>query len=179
MRLFTALDLPAEVRTAVARLQAPDAIDARWTPTDQYHVTLRFIGDASAEEADRYESALGQLDVAAAACRPYGLDVLPSRDAPSVLIVGLERTDTLLEVYRAVSDALERAGVAPETRPFRPHVTLARLNDVAPETVHQFLRSHETGDLPTFRADRVHLYESTLTSDGAVHEQRASYPLGD
>lgn len=179
MRLFTALDLPDALRAAVARLRAPDAIDARWTPTEQYHVTLRFIGEASDDEAARYEAALRDLDVSAATCRPYGLDVLPSRRSPSVLIVGLERTDALLELYRAVSEALQREGVEAESRTYRPHVTLARLNDVSPERVQRFLKRHEAGDLPPFDVDRFHLYESTLTQDGALHETRASYGLGD
>jgi len=177
MRLFTALDLPDAARTQTAALQAPNALDARWTSPDQFHVTIRFIGDASAKRADRYEEALARIEAPAVDCIPYGFDVLPSRRSPRVLIVGLERTDELMMLYEAVSNALEGKGLAPEERTYRPHVTLARLNDVPAATVHSFLDAHDASSLSSFHVDTLSLYESTLTPDGAVHERRAAFSL--
>jgi 2'-5' RNA ligase len=178
MRLFTALDLPEEVRDRYARLQAPGDLDARWTDPDQFHVTLRFIGDADADQAARYEHALAQIDAPAVECVPYGLDALPSRRRPRVLIVGLERTDDLMTVHQSVSEALEGEGLEPEDRTYRPHVTLARLDDAPASAVHDFLDTHDDPALTSFRVDTVHLYESTLTPNGAVHDRRASFSLG-
>lgn len=178
MRLFTALDVPEEVRTRIAALQDPEALDARWTPPEQFHVTLRFIGDVGTDQAAQYEEALTRLDVPEAECIPYGLDVLPSRRNPNVLIVGLKRTNDLMAVYQAVTEVLEDEGLDPEARTYRPHVTLARLDGVSAETVHTFLDTHAPQALPSFPVDAVHLYESTLTSDGAIHERRASISLG-
>ncbi len=178
MRLFTAIDLPEDVQQHYADLQTPNDLDARWTDPDQFHVTLRFIGDASPNQTARYEDALANIDAPTVECIPYGLDVLPSRRNPSVLIVGLERTDDLMAVYRAVCDALESEGLDPEDRTYRPHVTLARLDDVPARAVHEFLDDHDALSLPSFQADAVHLYESTLTQEGAIHDRRASVPLG-
>jgi 2'-5' RNA ligase len=179
MRLFTALDPPDALRTTAAQLRAPGALDARWSSPDQYHVTLRFLGEVESDRAARYNTALERVDAAPPECRPYGLDVLPSRRHPSVLILGLERTDSLLALYESVSTALAAEGLDPEERQYRPHLTLARLNDVPAETVHRFLNRRDAGALPPFRPDRFHLYESTLTPDGAVHDRRASYSLVD
>jgi 2'-5' RNA ligase len=176
MRLFTALDLPGAARDRLAEVQAPAALDARWSPPDQFHVTIRFIGNADPEAAERYEAALTRIEAAPATCVPYGLDVLPSRRNPNVLIAGLERTDDLMAVYRAVSDALEAEGLGAAPRDYRPHVTLARLHDTPAEAVHDFL-ADRAPTLPRFSAEEVHLYESTLTDDGAVHKRRASVPL--
>ena len=178
MRLFTALNLPADLRSEIAALRDPDALDARWTAPDQYHVTLRFLGETDPDTAERMTARLDRVQAPAVDGTPYGLDVLPSRRRPSVLVVGLERTDPLLTLYEAVSDALEAEGLAPEDRTYRPHVTLARVRDVPAEAVHRFLVDHEADGLPSFRAESFHLYESTLTPDGAVHEQRRTYPLG-
>lgn len=179
MRLFTALDLPETIHSHVADLRSPKDLDARWSPPAQYHVTLRFIGEVDAERADRFEKALDQIEAPPAECTPYGLDVLPSRQNPRVLIVGLKRTDSLLSVYRSVSGALEEEGLDPERRTYRPHVTLARLDGLSPQTVHGYLNDHEMGALPSFEVDTFHLYESTLTHDGAVHERRASFSLAN
>lgn len=177
MRLFTAIDLPGAVREHCARLQTTGALEARWSPADQFHVTVRFIGDVDPEQADEYESALRGIDAPRADCIPYGLDVLPSRRNPNVLVVGLERSASLMDVYRAVSEALESRGVEPETRKYRPHVTLARLKDPSPARVQQVLDDADRPP-PSFQADTIHLYESTLTDDGALHSRRASFPLG-
>lgn len=177
MRLFTALDLPEGIRARFADLQMPEALDARWTPPDQFHITVRFIGEAPPEEARQYEAALSQIDAGPVECMPYGLDALPSRHDPSVLIVGLERSDSLLDVYRNVSEALENEGLTTEDRPYRPHVTIARLGAPSASAVHNFLDNHDASSLPSFSVDTVHLYESTRTSTGAVHERRASIPL--
>jgi len=178
MRLFTALDLPDPLRDRIASHRAPDRLDARWTVPDQYHVTLRFIGSTDADTAARYEDALADVTAPVAECQPYGLDVLPSRRDPRVLVVGLEHTDTLRAVYAAVSDALGTAGLAPEDRSYRPHVTLARLSDADPRVVHRVLDAQEPGEWPPVHVRQFHLYESTRTPDGAVHERRATYALG-
>lgn len=177
MRLFTAIDLPDDIRQRYADLQIPGRLDARWTSAAQFHITLRFIGDVDESTATRYEGALDQVDPPAARCDPYGLDVLPSRRNPSVLIVGLRRTESLLSVYRAVSRALYDEGLDREDRKYHPHVTLARLNAQSPETVHEVLDAYGDASLPSFTASSFHLYQSTLTPDGAVHKRRASFPL--
>lgn len=179
MRLFTAIDIPDTLREDLTALQAPDALDARWSDPDQFHVTLRFIGDASDEEAVRYEEALAHVNPGPVRCAPYGLDVLPSRRSPRVLMLGLERTDSMMTLYDAVSDTLDAEGVEPEDRTYRPHVTLARLDDVDREAVHEFLQAHEDSSVDSFVADQFVLYESTLTPEGAVHEPQAVYPLHD
>lgn len=177
MRLFTAIDLPDGFRREVADLQAPSALDARWTDPDQFHVTLRFIGEADPERATQYEQALADVGTAPVRCKPYGLDVLPSRRSPRVLVLGLDRTDSLMALYEAVNTALDEEGLSPEDRDYTPHVTLARLDDTAPEAVHAFLRRQNGHAFPAFQADQFVLYESTLTPDGARHDPQAIYPL--
>ena len=177
MRLFTAIDLPDGFRNEVADLQAPSALDARWTSPDQFHVTLRFIGDTRPEQAARYEQALADMKASPVRCKPYGLDVLPSRRSPRVLVLGLERTAALVALHEAVSDALSTEGLSPEDRDYTPHVTLARLDDTAPEAVHAFLRRQNGPSFPAFNADQFVLYESTLASEEPDHVPQAIYSL--
>jgi 2'-5' RNA ligase len=180
MRLFTAINIPDTLRTELSDLQDPDALVARWSDPDQFHITLRFIGDASKAQAVQYEKALADVHAGPVRCvprQPSGLDVLPSRRSPRVLMLGLERTDSILELYETVSDALEAEGLDPEDRKFRPHVTIGRLDDVKPNAVHDFLQAHEERSFQAFEAEQFVLYESTLRPDGAVHEPQSLYPL--
>ena len=177
MRLFTAIDIPDTLRSALTELQDDDALPSQWSDPDQFHITLRFIGEVSKAQAVQYEEALADVHAGPVHCDPYGLDVLPSRRSPRVLMLGLERTDSMMELYEAVSDALEVEGLDPEDRKYRPHVTIARLEDVKPNEVHEFLRAHEDITFPAYEAERFVLYESTLRPDGAIHEPQAFYPL--
>jgi 2'-5' RNA ligase len=177
MRLFTAIDIPETLRDNLSALQESKALAVRWSDPAQFHVTLRFIGEVSEARAVRYEEVLADVDVDPVRCNPYGLDVLPSRRSPRVLMLGLERTDSMMTLYDAVSEGLEAEGLDSEDRKYRPHVTLGRLDAPDPETVQDFLRAHEEYSFSAFEADRFVLYESTLTQDGAIHEPQAMYPL--
>lgn len=177
MRLFTAVDVPDTLREDLSSLQGNEDLDARWTSPEQFHVTLRFIGDVDEEQARRFEEALSDVDVPPVQCDPYGLDALPSRRSPRVLVLGLERTSTLISLYEAVSEVLDAEGLEPEDRTYRPHVTIGRLDDTSRSSVHAFLRTHEDRSFEPFTVDQFVLYESTLTSEGAIHEPVDTYKL--
>lgn len=177
MRLFTALDAPEALRQDLADLQHAKELSVRWSDPEKFHITLRFIGEVPEEQAIRYENVLADVRAPSVECVPYGVDVLPSRRSPRVLMLGLKRTDSMMTLYENVTDALQSEGLEREDRKYRPHLTIGRLDEEDPESVHDFLRRHEERAFPSFEADRFILYESILTPDGAVHEPQAIYPL--
>lgn len=177
MRLFTALDPPAALRETLSTLQSASSFAVRWSPPEQFHITLRFIGEADDAQVARVEAALTDVDVPPVRCVPYGLDVLPARRSPRVLMLGLERTETMMALYDALSTVLEAEGLAPEERTYRPHITLGRLDTPDPEAVHRYLQAHADQAFAAFDADQFVLYESSLTPSGAVHTARAAYSL--
>lgn len=179
MRLFTAIDPTDEVRQQLRSIQAESELSVRWSTPEQFHVTIRFIGEVDESQAHDYDAALDSLNVGSVECEPYGFDVLPSRRSPRVLTLGLERTDEIMELYKQVSKILESEGLAPEDRKYKPHITVARLDHGDRDAVHEFLQSHKQESFPTFSANELVLYESTLTPDGAIHEPFATYPVKD
>ncbi|MFO8098787.1 MAG: RNA 2',3'-cyclic phosphodiesterase [Salinibacter sp.] len=177
MRLFTALDPPSDLRTACTELQDTLPLPARWTDPSQFHLTVRFIGEVDVPTGKAYKDALAALSAPPARCVPYGLDVLPSRRTPRVVMLGVERSESLRALYETVSDALAAEGLPPDDRAFRPHITFGRLDDPDPEAVHEALASASPPAFESFQATTLHLYESTQTAEGALHERRASIPL--
>ena len=180
-RLFTAIDLPpADAdRLAVFCESLDPPFDARWTPRGNFHITVRFIGDVDDERMPAIKEALAAIEAPPVPIRPTGLGVLPSRRHPRVLTVRIDRTDALDTLYEGVQDALASVGVDRERRSYKPHVTLARMDDPAPRAVHSFHSSIDQDELPlsNFVADRLLLYESTLTPEGAQHEIRSEFML--
>jgi 2'-5' RNA ligase len=177
MRLFTALDVPASVSEPLAAVRLP-SLEVRWTPPKRYHVTLCFIGQSTPSALERYREALAAVEAPRARCTIYGLDVLPSRRRPRVLVAGLDRTPSVLQVHEAVADALRNAGASMDDRPFRPHITLGRFppSTEAPD-VHHALQERDLPDGLSFTADAFSLYESRSADDGVRYEARATRPL--
>ena len=187
MRTFFAVPVDPEWASAAeglaARLRA-ESPRASWTRPEAWHLTLKFLGEVSEEDAARFGD-----DVAAACAqaRPGALPtsgslVLPPRGRARVLAAGFapsESGDALGELARAADAAAERIGVERERRPFRPHVTLARIRDPWPAAaVAAFCERLDGAGLPPFRCAECVLYASRLSPAGAVHTPLRAFPLG-
>jgi 2'-5' RNA ligase len=180
-RAFVAVVPPAPVLDAleqvVARVDAPSAAGLRWTPRGQWHITLRFLGSVAAP--DPVVAALRDaLDVATGRIALGGCGGFPTAARATVLWVGVrDGTEWLLGLAGAVERAAVAAGLAPEPRPFRSHLTLARIR--TPRAIQPLLRT--IGSAPIGRAwtvDEVVLFESDTRAEGAVHHAIRAFPLG-
>jgi 2'-5' RNA ligase len=170
MRLFVALELPADARAALAAWGddvAPQVM--RRTPAENLHVTLAFLGTRSSEEA------AAVADVLPAVARPVGeLTVggalwLP-RGRPGVLTVALRAGPVLGELHAdLVADLTAAIGFEPERRPLRPHVTVARARR------GERLRAGELRPPPelSFTPEALVLYRSHTGAGGARYEALA------
>jgi 2'-5' RNA ligase len=169
-RLFVGLALPAAARTALAEFRDAAADPDVWRPVPDtsFHVTLAFLGHRPEDDVDRVTAALATVPPHGAPPLRIGAAlVLPPRRG-RVLAATLEDVDgTLAALQSDVSAALAAGGLyEPETRPFRPHVTVARLRararapravEVAPAAL-------------AFRGGRLTLFRSRLSRDGAAYE---------
>lgn len=178
-RLFTAIDPPADARDQLASYcEARDVpFDARWTPPENYHITLRFIGDVNDDREAELRSVLDAVEADAFTLKPLGLGVLPSRRNPRVLTINMAASDPIQALYESVEAVLAEAGVDREQRSYRPHLTIARLKNANAREVRSFLQEAPEPDLDAFQIDQFALYESTLTPSGAVHEPKSIFTL--
>jgi 2'-5' RNA ligase len=128
VRLFVALDLPADVRTALARwadAAAPAAV--RRVRADNLHVTLAFLGSRDEDDAAAAGRVLAARPPSLGALEMAGALWLPPR-RPGVLTVALRPHAGLSSLQAELVAALASAiGFEPETRPFRPHITVGRV----------------------------------------------------
>jgi RNA 2',3'-cyclic 3'-phosphodiesterase len=175
-RLFVALDLPAAVRAALAgwaQEAVGDMPGARVLPEESLHVTICFLGWRELAEADR----IGELALACARPVP-GLRTgtaawLPPR-RPGVLAVDLADDGALADVQSGVIDTLVSGrGREAETRPFRPHVTVARLRRGTRRPKEEL----PAPPVMSFAGEALTLYRSQLRRDGARYEALARVAL--
>jgi 2'-5' RNA ligase len=176
-RLFVAIDLPEETRKAIDRLREPLS-GARWVPTDQLHLTLRFLGEVDEATLGTVQAGLGMVQAERFTLQVRGVGHFPPRRPPRVLWVGLDGGAPLLDLQRQVEAVVQAAGLPAEERPFSPHITLARFREAPAAPVLSFEERQRAFACPPFTVNDFHLYESTLTGSGAIHRVVESYRLG-
>jgi 2'-5' RNA ligase len=175
LRLFVALDLPDEVRDSLAALGAAADPDV-WRPVapEALHVTLAFLGSRPPGDVDRIAPIVA-AEHAAPRLELGDVLLLPPRRARVLTVALDDPTGALRELQARISNALAAAGVyTPEARPFRPHVTVARLRPRVRPPRDAALHL----DRLQFSASAVTLYVSRLRPSGARYEALARAPLG-
>ncbi|MEO7778961.1 MAG: RNA 2',3'-cyclic phosphodiesterase [Fibrobacteria bacterium] len=175
-RLFIALDLPEAARDALADI-AQNLPGADWVYSEQYHLTLRFIGDADADAFHAIRQGLGSVVSPAFFLSLRGVGVFPLRGDPITLWAGAERREELLHLRHKVESVLTRNGLPPETRKFFPHITLAKIKSCREKWVGGYLAHNSLFAIPEVPVQAFGLYSSRLTPEGAIHTLEATYPL--
>ena len=188
IRAFVAVELTQEVRDAlsvvVRSLDACGIGGLRTVEPSSAHLTLKFLGNVAASRVAAIEEAL--VD-AASGSRRFRLRLgetgtFPERGAPKVLWVGLTGdTEALADLQARVEEALCHLGFAPESRAFRPHLTLARMADRSMRSernrAREALSSAPFEPGLSFDVGRVSLMRSILRREGARYVRLASIPL--
>lgn len=176
LRLFVAIELPADVRRRLLRL-VPRAPGVRPVPEGQIHLTLHFLAAVAAADVEPLAAAL-----AAVAWRGFPLALegggrFPPRGPAAVLWAGVRASRGLDDLHAAIGSALARLGHAVETRPYVPHVTVARVQRHAGRTaVAEFLRAAALSAPLETAVERFHLYRSDPGPAGRVHAVLGSFP---
>jgi 2'-5' RNA ligase len=177
-RLFVALRPTAPARAALTGLM--EGLDGvRWTPPEQLHLTLRFIGPVDEPARERIESALARVAVRRFLLDLEGVRGFPPRGTPAILWAGVGRGHPLLHQLRQqVDDQLLTTTMAIALRPFEPHLTFARVREAAPVAVSHWLKRHHEFAGPTWPVDAFHLMASEPRPGGSAYRVLRSYALG-
>ena len=150
---------------------------AKWMEPADYHVTLRFIGDVDARTADEIADILDEVRRAPVTIAFDGLDWFGG-DRPRAIVAKIKPDPALIDLQAAQERRMRRIGLAPETRNFLPHVTLARLRSTSPMAVADYLSSRAGLQAAGFEASRFVLYSSRDSVGGGPYLVEATYPLG-
>lgn len=179
MRLFFAVALPAELVERVRQAQqdlrraAGDGPGIRWTRPDQFHYTIKFLGEQPPPRAARAAEAAAPLRE----CRyPFrmtlgGAGAFPSNQRPTTLWLGATSGGAdLADLAADLDRRLVAAGFSKESRPLTAHLTLARIKTYDGEkAVARVLKEHQIGEVGEFNVDRLILMRSLLKPSGSEY----------
>ncbi|HXV36406.1 MAG TPA: RNA 2',3'-cyclic phosphodiesterase [Myxococcota bacterium] len=181
MRAFLAIDLGSEARAAAAAIAAalralPNGDAVGWVRAENYHVTLRFLGEIDPARVARLAGCVREQT---AALRPFRLELggahaFPSRRRPTALVLDVGPSGPLEALAEAVERGVVAAGFEPEARAFRAHLTLGRLHGARFPAVTGTV----TSGGESCAVDEVVLFKSELQPSGASYTAIERTPLG-
>ncbi len=176
IRLFVAIELPGAVRERLADL-GQGVPGARWTPAENLHLTLRFIGEVEEEIGDDIDAALDSVRAPGFDLAFERVDAFGSKERARSIWAGIAPNPALDRLQGRIESALVRAGLPPEGRKFVPHVTLARLRSAHPAHVADYLSDHGQIAFEPVKVRAFTLFSSFLSHSGAIHTAEAVYTL--
>ncbi|MGC2784434.1 MAG: RNA 2',3'-cyclic phosphodiesterase [Roseiarcus sp.] len=174
-RLFTGLELPEAVVGQLALMRG-GVVGARWLEPDDFHITLRFIGDVDGAVARDIAETLDDTRRPKFPVRFEGLSWFGG-DKPRAIVAKVKPEPALMDLQAEQERRLRRIGLEPETRKFTPHVTLAYLRGVGQASVANYLAARGALFANSFTAERFVLYSAREGSGGGPYVVEAAYLL--
>ncbi len=166
-RLFTALEVPRDAALQLSFLRG-GLPGARWIDAENYHITLRFIGDTDFRTADELANAFSRTRRSAVSVRLSGLDAFGG-NKPHSIIACVERNQTLSELQAEQERIAQRVGLKAEPRRFVPHVSIARLRNARDSDVATYLSLRGLFSAPAFFATSFVLLSSRDSVGGGPY----------
>ncbi len=174
-RLFTSLEIPRDAALSLSLLRG-GLPGARWVDVENYHLTLRFIGDVDDVLAREIAWLLAQVRRREFELRLDGLSSLGGRK-PRAVVATVAPSPSVMELQAEHERLMQRVGLDPEGRKYTPHITLARLRDATSRDVADYLSTRSLFGVAPFKVSRFVLFSSRASVGGGPYVVEAAYPL--
>jgi 2'-5' RNA ligase len=176
-RLFTGIEVPYDVGLELSMLRG-GLPGARWITPENYHVTLRFIGDVDETTAQEIDLALSRVRRAPFDLHLEGVTSFGGRK-PRAVVATVASSQALHDLQAEHERLMQRIGLEPEGRKYTPHVTLARLRDSSSRDVAEYLATRGLFRTKAFAVSRFVLFSARASVGGGPYVVEAGYPLSN
>jgi 2'-5' RNA ligase len=174
-RLFSGLQIPGDICDELAQFRG-GLPGARWIDPDDYHLTLRFIGDISLPLAREIDAELATIHQEPFTVRITGLDFFGGKK-PRAIIAKVESSPDIIALQANHERACRRAGADEDPRKFQPHITIARLRNAQLPDVGNYLFARSIPRSWQFIAEEFVLFSARESIGGGPYHVEAAYPL--
>ncbi|NOQ23750.1 MAG: RNA 2',3'-cyclic phosphodiesterase [Bacteroidales bacterium] len=152
----------------------------RWVEDNNIHITILFLGDTEEskinEISDKLTKALSGVKTFDISC--VGLGVFRSVFNPKALWFGIEKSNSLENIYRAIEEVMSSFGIVSEHREFKPHLTIGRAKIIKDkDRLRKLLNNYKEIEIQKLKISQVYFYESKLTPQGSIYEILAKIQL--
>lgn len=182
MRLFIAIEIPPDVRAALAALLKEFraiAPQAKWVRAENMHITLKFLGETESTKLRAIREALHAIRSSQAITLKFlGLGFFPNEKRARVFWAGMESSVNLPAIAAEIDQSMHKLGFPLENRPFTPHLTLARFEPPGiPVKLFAAAEERSSREFGSLTAREFHLIESKLKPAGAEYTTLHSFPF--
>lgn len=182
MRLFVAIEIPGDIRSALSALVnelRAAAPFAKWVRADNLHVTVKFLGETETARLAQVQAALAAIRSPQPVKLDFrGLGFFPGERRPRVFWAGMQASPNVATLAGDIDQAMHKLGFPLEDRAFTPHLTLARFNPPAlPAKLQPAVQQNQSREFGSLTAAEFQLIESTLKSTGAEYTTLHSFPF--
>jgi 2'-5' RNA ligase len=177
IRLFAAIAIPPQIGEGLSRRQQ-GLPGARWRPPEAFHITLRFAGEVAESTADDLDAELARVAGAPLTLALEGVGSFEDAGDIHAVWAGVAENPALRRLAARCETAARKAGLKPDKRAWKPHVTLAYLRHGEPARVAAWIQGHNLLKSPPFEVASFGLYSSWLGDEGASYRLEREYPLG-
>lgn len=174
-RLFTALEIPRDAALSLSLLRG-GLPGARWIDVENYHLTLRFIGDVEGHIADDIADALDRVRRPSFTMALSGVGAFGQKK-PHAVWAGAAASPDLTALQSEIDRICHRLGIPADPRKFMPHVTLARLRNSSPAEVARYLSARGNFSTLPFQIGRFVLMSSRDSVGGGPYVIEEAWPL--
>lgn len=174
-RLFTALEIPRDAALSLSLLRG-GLPGARWVDVENYHMTLRFIGDIEGHVADEVANALDRVRRPSFSLTLSGVGAFGQKK-PHAVWAGVAASPDLYALQGEIERICQRLGLPADPRKFTPHVTLARLKNASPRDVASYLSARGNFAAAPFRVNRFVLMSARESTGGGPYVVEEAWPL--
>jgi 2'-5' RNA ligase len=179
MRIFIALDIPADIRVSLAQYMERArglAPEGRWARVEGLHVTLKFVGNVRDAVVEQIKAALASVKSAPFAVRFEGVGFFPNSKAARVFWAGVDGGENLARLASLIDAVLANTGISPEERPYHPHLTLARTSSRPLRELEPLLAEPQP-QFGTMTAREFFLYQSQPQKGGSKYTKLQRFGL--
>jgi RNA 2',3'-cyclic 3'-phosphodiesterase len=176
-RLFTGIEVPEDIAGRLSEIRA-GLSGAHWAAPDNYHITLRFAGDITDSEANHFAEALADVNFDSFEISLSGLGSFGG-NKPRAVWAAVKPPAALQMLQKAHERAARLVGLPPETRNYVPHITLARLRNVSPFVVADYLARYGGFFTAPFEVSRFVLFSSRPNQGGGPYVVEEVYHARD
>ena len=167
-RLFIGLELPLSSRETLTALD-PKIKGLRWLPVGQLHLTMSFLGPVEQEAMQRLKANLEKVCVPPFFLPIHGVGSFGG-DRPTVVWAGVGKGHPhLFALHKHIQDAVLRAGLEPDLKPFHPHITTGRAKNVSRAAILPFLRRYADTEFDMWKVTGFTLFSSVLSREGTTY----------
>lgn len=177
MRLFVGIALPEDVRFRLSLL-CSGIPKVRWVPVENFHVTLRFIGEVDGGVMQDIDASLAGIRAPRFQVGLGGVGHFGSGGNVRIIWAGVEKLPALQHLRDKVESAVVRAGLPPEGQKFNPHITLGRPKSAPPTAkLQEYLAYNNLFRTQPFEVTHFTLYQSFTGGEGSIYRAERSYEL--